>query len=237
MSNDAKMAKFKLVLEEIEECLCVGCYSAWDDLTWTGLALIYDYYKLNEYGKCIMDSPDLSEYSAISDFDEERESLLDDYDDEAFKVRKAKEFVEEFEGRDGSKEIRYTFMFWALLILSVDDTNRDEHLASICDLAKIWKISDEEMMDVVRVIRIVYYREMAEEKFQSYSVTKHFEILLGHYGYDRGKVLACAEPNVVIMSRMKGGINDLLWNMMNDQKRIMGAMSARLSSGDSGKDK
>lgn len=212
MSNDAKMAKYELVLEEIKECLDVynsnrRKYSAWDDLTWTGLALIYDYNKLNEYGKRIIDLPDLPGHCGGADYYEERESLLDDYDDEAFKVRKAKEFVDKFQHRAFSllgKDLGpgYTFMFWALMILSVDDTDREERLSSICDLAKIWQISDEEMMDIVHVIRIVYYRE--EAKFQNMSVMQRFAKLLKNYGYggDDKKVIVGDSPvNTIIFDR------------------------------------
>ena len=50
-------------------------------------------------------------------------------------------------------------MFWSLMILAVDDEDKEEYLSLICDFAKMLKISDEEMMDLVRIIQMIYQAE------------------------------------------------------------------------------
>ncbi|MCM1264455.1 MAG: hypothetical protein NC313_17220 [Butyrivibrio sp.] len=194
MSNDAKMAKFEIFLEEILEALrscedsCFkSCFKS-PEYTWTGLALIYDYNKLNDYGKKIMNiDGDIHVMVTSGNLDIMKKKLLN-YEDEVFKVNKAKEFAELFGMEIDVFKVRrreryLTFMFWALMILAVDDMDKEEHLASVCDLAKIWKIADEIMLDIVQIIRIVYYREEGI-KLQTSLVKGYFKQLLKHYGYD-----------------------------------------------------
>ncbi|MCM1050311.1 MAG: hypothetical protein NC433_18025 [Clostridiales bacterium] len=227
MSNDAKIAKFKIFFEEI--CTSANGWILLKDTVeeeydeeeydeeeygeeeydeeieegddflysiWIGLALIYDCNKLNDYGKIIMDFAD----RIIQD--EKREDFLS-HGDMEYKVKTAKKFADHlnafvsfsiFErnadydyilarGKEMLKGVIYRFIFWALMILAVDDTDKEEHLASICDLVKLWKIDDEEILDIVRIIRIVYYRE-EDVKLQTTSVKANFEQILKHYGYD-----------------------------------------------------
>lgn len=211
MSDNAKIAKFELFLEEILEHLRIyndggngiRVYE-FGPLTWTGLLLIFDYNKLNDYGKKIINIA--SADGVYGGDDKEQEEFLERYEDETYKVKKAKEFADLFGMEDyygfkmstNRKEEMFTFMFWAMMILAVDDTDREEYLSSICDLSKIWKINDEEMLDIAQIIRIVYYREEeGVDKLQSPLVKKRFEALLNHCGYSDIMTLDDALTNLL----------------------------------------
>ena len=196
MCNDARIAKFEVFIEEIWNSYNHYEPNCKDD-GWIGLALIYDYRKLNAYGKVIMDFLK-GEYL----YDEEEE-LLEHYDDTALKIKVTKNFITEFyetyNDNPSFKHWEYGFIFWSLMILAVDDTDKEEHLSFICDLAKIWKVSDEEIMDIVQVVRIVYHMEEEEVKFQNESVKSYFAQLLRDYG-------KTSSPNASVMSGLLGAI-------------------------------
>lgn len=53
-------------------------------------------------------------------------------------------------------EYKYSAMFWSLMVLAVDDTDKEKHLSTICDFARMLDVSDEEMMDLVNVVKYVF---------------------------------------------------------------------------------
>lgn len=61
------------------------------------------------------------------------------------------------------------FIFWALMLLSVNKTNETERLSLICDLARILKVTDDEVMDIVQVIKVIY-QETETPVFRSEAV-------------------------------------------------------------------
>ena len=70
-----------------------------------------------------------------------------------------------------------------MMILTVDDSDKEERLSFICDLARMLKMSDEEVMDILQVIQVIYHKEGDEVEFLSESIPYYFEDLLSRYGY------------------------------------------------------
>lgn len=70
----------------------------------------------------------------------------------------ARKFVKHFKESENVAE-RYQFIFWALMILTVDKTNAEGHLSLICDYAEMLGITDDEFEDIIRTIKIIYNQE------------------------------------------------------------------------------
>lgn len=47
-------------------------------------------------------------------------------------------------------------LFWALMVLAVDDTDKEKHLSLICDFARMLEVTDDEMKDLVNVIKRIF---------------------------------------------------------------------------------
>ena len=179
MSNDMRSVKFKMVIKDIWEGLSEDSRSLTDnlgELLWNEgwgtawLAIIYDYDKLNDYGKIIMEQVcELDE----EEFEDEglpyREDFVKNCKDMEYRMRAAKALVVKLNEEDKGKDIvgirnkgkdgKIYFIFWSLMILAVDDANKEDYLSLICDFSKMLKISDEEMMGIVQIIRAIYHAE------------------------------------------------------------------------------
>lgn len=175
--SDVRMAKFETMIEDIDSELDGYADSAEN----TSLALIYDYNKCNEYAKAIMDK------STSSWVDEEwktRYSSYDAFSSPKIKIDAAKEFVK-YCRQSYINYAGYQFIFWALMVLTVDKSNAEEHLSLICDFAQMLKISDEEFEDVLQIVKVIYNEVGGEgEKeyiFKSKQIPKIFDPLFKLY--------------------------------------------------------
>lgn len=74
----------------------------------------------------------------------------------------------------------YRFIFWAMMVLVVDDTDKEEHLSAICDFARMLRLTDDEVLDIANVIKIVTQDETAEE-LKNDSVKTIFEKVINLY--------------------------------------------------------
>ena len=104
------------------------------------LGLIYNYSQLNAYGKMIMDkiSPG-------------KDGLGDDLSRKE-QFERAVLFKERCQKGGGD---RYSLLFWALLILAFDDTDKEEYLSQICALGIFLGINGEEMRNLVRLVYMI----------------------------------------------------------------------------------
>ena len=107
------------------------------------LSLIYDYHKLNIYGKVIVDKVSPNMCSRTAELDREE------------RLKMALAFKEECQQGECNK---CAFIFWALMVLTVKDTDKEKYLSQICDFSKFLGINEEEMVNIVQLIRIVYQR-------------------------------------------------------------------------------
>lgn len=71
------------------------------------------------------------------------------------------------------------FIFWALMILTVDDNDRDEKLTLICDFIKMLDITDEEVSDLINVIKMIYKK--TDIQLNSVDVNMYFGTLIYNY--------------------------------------------------------
>lgn len=138
----------------------------------TALALIFDYEKCNEYAKVIMNKSVLNLSSSKSAL---KDRWKDDYPtysslvDIKNRIIASKEFVRLCQDL-GNKKEGYKFIFWALLILTVDKSDADEHLSLICDFASMLRITDNEFEDIIQVVKFIYNEESLDYVFKSEEV-------------------------------------------------------------------
>lgn len=174
-SNDMRIMKFEKMIENIVDLLnrdSLGIHKPFAQEEYY-LAFIYDYDELNDYGKVIV----RQNYKDI-DFLQE---LSEDWElkkDEIMGLINACKRV--------GVEKSYSFIFWAIMILTVDNTKKEAHLSLICDFAKILGVSDEEMLDIMKVIKMVYQEAEDRIEFLTESIPRKFSNVLVEYKYHSG---------------------------------------------------
>lgn len=177
MSN-MRMAKYETMIEDINSNISEGSSTGN-----TALALIYDYEKCNEYAKVIMDKSTLrfsGHFFNLTDLWKVDYSTYDEFKDPKRRIEASKKLVQLGRMTVNVTE-RYKFIFWALMILTVEKTDAEEHLALICDFAKMFGITEDEFEDIIQVIKIVYNEVTTEYEFKSDDVQSVFEPLFNMY--------------------------------------------------------
>lgn len=175
--NDIRMVKFQLLIEDIKNDLihngaCIrfpipnSCDLRSSSVN-TSLAMIYEYDKLNVYAQAIMQ---ISSNAYPDNYSTDSWSLkhinIDEFKNPKVCINAAKEFVQYCRMYDDGWE-GYKFIFWALMILTVDRTDAEEHLSLICDFARMIRISDAELEDIVYVIKTIINNDpMTEDGFK-----------------------------------------------------------------------
>lgn len=126
----------------------------------SALGLIYDYEKLNDYGKVIIkhSSLFLTQGDSFEDVWTPKYPDVSCFDDLRYKINAAKEFIKLCRLSENNDEA-YKFIFWAMLILTVDKNNAEEKLSLICDFTRMLNISDDEVLDILLVIKIILHKE------------------------------------------------------------------------------
>ena len=138
----------------------------------TALALIYDYDKCNDYAKIIMDKSTLllnSSDNVYTDLWIRDYPTYEEFKDTKRRIEAAKKLVQLCRTTENSTE-GYKFIFWALMILTVDKTGAEEHLALICDFAKMLKITEDEFEDIIQTVKVVYNEVTTEYTFKSENI-------------------------------------------------------------------
>lgn len=184
MSEDIRIVKFQTLITDIQRALDRGVISALlrSRMPWTAnkenfnpvLSLIFNYDELNDMGKIIIENATIriSEYN-LNYLD------INGWKDMKTKIDAAKELIRRCRLNE-NRDKAYQFIFWAMMILTVDKTNGDEYLSLICDFAKMLKISDDEIVDILQVIKVLYH-EVEEIKLQSETVQNIFSGVLALY--------------------------------------------------------
>ena len=131
---ECNLEKFEMMVEETKNNFPTES----NDMA---LGLIYDYQQLNAYGKVIVDKICLNKGKQIVCSTEEQRGIL------------AALFKEKCQQ---GKCDKYSFIFWALMVLTVDDTNKEEYLSLICDFSRFLGINDEEMIHIVHLLYVAY---------------------------------------------------------------------------------
>lgn len=189
MVNEIKILKFETLIEDIENAIAqrsmssrlyalnkrmlndimisAGTGNRMENST-SALALIFDYDTANDYGKTIMNHPRLHLSGWTSVYGES------DFKEKKIQINAAKDLVRLCRLNENREEA-YKFIFWALMILAVDKSDYDEHLSLICDFARMFKITDDEMDDIVQVIKFVFHETNDNSIIKTDSVKKVFE--------------------------------------------------------------
>lgn len=186
MSN-MRMAKYETMIEDINSNITRRSSffeQRFTSIGNTALALIYDYEKCNEYAKVIMDKSTLVfPPSYARDYRWKIDYLTyDEFKDPKRRIEASKNLVQLC--RKISTE-GYKFIFWALMILTVDKTDAEEHLALICDFAKMLRITEDEFEDIIQCIKIVYNEVITEYVFKSENVLEILGSLCDMYGINK----------------------------------------------------
>lgn len=129
MGNDIE--KFKKLIESINATFPTKSGGV-------NLGLIYDRCQLNDYGKVILDRIGEDSYQSVADLSIEE------------RVKLALSFKEKCQ--EGICD-KCAFIFWSLMLLTVDKTDQEERLSLICDYSRFLEISEEEMMNIIGLIR------------------------------------------------------------------------------------
>lgn len=138
----------------------------------TALALIYDYDKCNDYAKAIMDKSTLflnSSDDVFTDLWKRDYPTYEEFKEAKRTIEAAKKFVQLCRTTANSTE-GYKFIFWALMILTVDKTDAEEHLALICDFAKMLRITEDEFEDIIQTVKFVYNEVPTNYDFKSQNI-------------------------------------------------------------------
>lgn len=152
----------------------------------TALALIYDYEKCNEYAKVIMDKSTLLFPTGFgyTDLWKRDYPTYGEFKDAKRKIKASKRLVKLCRNTIYATE-GYKFIFWALMILTVEKTDAEEHLALICDFAKMLRITEDEFEDIIQTIKIVYNEVTTEYVFKSENVLEILGSLCDMYGINK----------------------------------------------------
>lgn len=197
MNNDVRIVKFKRMVKKIWEDLdrtlltMDNKIASKDDSVY--LATIYDYDTLNDYGKVIMEQ--------VSDLANNR-NYLSSYKNPEYRIDQLEWIIDFIDSKHDYASFK--FIFWALMILAVDDTDKEEHLSLICDFAKLRHIKNREMLDIVQIVRLVFEKEITENLTCS-RVRKCFERLLQDYNY-QDKPISSPEEGLKNMMGILGGM-------------------------------
>lgn len=151
-----------------------------DTICNTSMLIIYDYDKLNELAKIIVSNSRLfisgieDEYKDLWSAKYNDKSQFEDIKDRIIAAKFLVKMCLMVQNRDAA----YKFIFWSLMVLTVDKTDAEEHLSLICDFAKMLKISEEEVEDIIYLIKLVYDATEAEYTFKSATIPRAFAKLL-----------------------------------------------------------
>lgn len=179
--SDLRIVKFEVLINDIEKALngeasITGIVGAISMMIMQPkvLDLVYDYEKLNSYGKVIYDNVKIR-IMKKNDYNE-----YENANDIKSKINRAKNLVSYCQTEEKMSE-GYKFIFWSLLILTVDKTDYEEHLSLICDFARMLKITDDEIRDILHVIKSIYHKQDKRYTLKTETITKNFSDVLNLY--------------------------------------------------------
>lgn len=193
--GEMRMAKFRVKMSEINSKVCDTTNRKNPDEYEYSLMLIFSLDSLNEYGKAIMLEANLDHriivdpfyYFNANDYKERMSSpeqvitLTKDWVEALSKPHNFFGFKSTSNANSTTSSRAYQFIFWALMILTVDKTNAEEHLSLICDFARMLHITDDELEDIVYVIKKIFYMAPEKYNFKSENVPSIFSAVLEMY--------------------------------------------------------
>lgn len=156
--DNMRMLKFETMIREIDEALTSddGIFEERDGNN-LALRLIFDYPKLNEFGKQIIKITNckvICEKNYITPWEVRYSKITEEN-----RVAAAKAYIllaNEAENRDEALK----FIFWSLMMLTVGiGKNKEEKLDLVCDFVRMLKISDNDVKDLINIIGGIYHKK------------------------------------------------------------------------------
>lgn len=198
--NNVRIAKFETLIEDIDSAIKSSKHSVGSVILSaffntggnfssgsaknTALALIFEYNKCNEYARAIMDKSTLSINISSDNYEDvwrKRYPSYESFGDVKGKLIAARDFVKYCRQSNNVSE-GYKFIFWALMILTVDKSNAEEYLSLICDFAQMLNISDVEFEDIIQTVKVIYNEVERDYVFKSEMIPSIFGSLFNLYG-------------------------------------------------------
>lgn len=149
----SKLAKFEVLIDKVAQALTQNVFYDYSKII---ISFIFKHsVNLNQYSGYILEKFKANH----SGFTSDDVFLLD----EKAWILKSVEYCEKItnETKNGYHIATYP-LFLALMILAVDDTDKEKHLSTICDFARMLKVSDDEMLDLVNVVKYVFQDDSYE---------------------------------------------------------------------------
>ena len=161
--NEMRMVKFETLIKDIEEKLRHRLFKKTKSFyrfnkTNLPLALIYDVARMNEYAAIIYQN---TGYLVEQEWNNKYFSIADETDNRV-KMNAAKEFTR-IVRNDADQKYGHKFIFWALMVLAVDDRNKEEYLSTVCDFAKMLNIPDNEVLEIANIVKLVFQDKTARK--------------------------------------------------------------------------
>lgn len=167
--SEVRLVKFEILIEDINEIVFPEHAMTEAKRQNVALGLIFDYDACNEYAKIIIDKSELEFNIGCS---------IASLSDIKTKIEYAKDLVLFHRWTSD----RYRFIFWSLMILTVDKNNAEEYLSLICDFAKMLRITIEEFEDIIYVIKCIYNEVDKKYIFKSESIPSVLGGIFDLYG-------------------------------------------------------
>ena len=130
----------------------------------------------NDYAKVIMDKSTLVLHSSddgSTNLWERDYPTYGEFKDSKRRIEASKKFIQLCRKKENVTE-GYKFIFWVLMILTVDKADAENHLALICDFAKMLRITEDEFEDIIQTVKSVYHEATTEYMFKSKSIPSVF---------------------------------------------------------------
>lgn len=190
--NELRLVKFQTLIGDISKAVNKEFwnYTFYEEQHPNlALRLIFDYDECNEYARIIIDKSSLLIFCDWGVWPR-LVKPLDKWDifvslskancDTKTRISALKLFVELCSKYDNAQAC-YKFIFWALLVLTVDKNKAQEYLSLICDFAKMLKITNDEFEDIIHVIKCVYNVEDKNYAFKTETIPNIFDGVLNLY--------------------------------------------------------
>ena len=180
MNDDMRMIKFETLIKDLEEKLRHKLFKKTNSFfrfnkTNLSLALIYNIEEMNDYAKVIYEN---TGYLFAQEW-KDKYSDLGKEENSRVKINAGKEFVR-IARNDTDQKYGHKFLFWALMVLAVDDKHKEDCLSLICDYAKMLNVSDNEVMELVNIVKLVF-QDSSAKKVTNVSVRNTFDEVLKKY--------------------------------------------------------
>ena len=182
--DDMRVAKLESMVEELNKALesphslLRNITINWTKIDYTSpLSLIFQPDTINSYATTILRKHLLQ--VSVSGNDYWHSKYKEGFQpNDPKRIQAAKDLVK---GLKENRRIRYKFFFWAMMILAVDDSNQEEHLTLICEFARMTHVSDDELMDILHVVKVVFREDSKNYTWKSSSTHNIFADVLELY--------------------------------------------------------